>query len=160
MFCNKCGKYYQDFIIDDRYIETKIKPKYNRQKNLLKNYNINYKIMEYLNHFLKEIKKYYNKERAYITKYIDQLYNLYCDYNNIKFESLLLSKDQQEYCEKYNINKINKKENIKYKKYCLEKNIKFKKIINFNNIKFKIPDQILEDIKKYLSIKNDYFYLI
>ena len=148
---------------------------YERKKYLNKNYNLDNRTILFLGESFENIKKYLKLERLPINKYLNTIYQYYCDKGGIEYKPLTKSKviklnnrmilliDESieniiNYL-KFKILPIHKYLDIVYRYYCNKNNIKYKPlfkskiIINPDNRIILLIEESIKNIKNYLKFK-------
>ena len=186
-FCTNCGvihgyswiEYDFKFNEYDQNIYNLLKCKntiYKRKKYLNKKYNLDKRTILFLDESFENIKEYLKLERLPISKYLNIIYQYYCDKGGIEYKPLFKSKiikldyriillidesiENIKKCLKFKILPIPKYLDIAYRYYCNKNDIKYKPlfkskiIINPNIIIISFIEESIENIKKYLELKR------
>ena len=144
---------------------------YKRKKYLNKNYNLDDRIILFLDESFENIKNYLKLKRFPIKKYLDIVYRYYCDKGGIEYKPLikyidldkkiiLFIDESIENIKNYLKLKrfpINKYLDIVYRYYCDKEDIEyipFFKSIELDNNIIQILDESIENIKNYLKLKR------
>ena len=144
---------------------------YKRKKYLNKNYNLDDRTVLFLDESFENIKNYLKLKRFPITKYLNTIYQYYCDKGDIKYKPLIKSieldkriilfiDESIENIKNYLKLKrfpINKYLDIVYRYYCHKEDIEyipFFKSIELDNRIILFLDECFENIKKYLKLKR------
>ena len=144
---------------------------YKRREYLNKNYNLDDRTTLFLDESIKNIKNYLKLKRFPINKYINTIYQYYCDKGDIEYKPLVKSKELDnniiqildESIEniknylKFKRFPINKYLDIVYRYYCNKEDIEyipFFKSVELDNNIIQILDESIENIKNYLRLKR------
>ena len=144
---------------------------YKRKKYLNKKYNLDNRTILFLDESFENIKKYLKLERLPINKYLNTIYQYYCDKGGIEYKPLTKSieldkkiilfidesiKNIKNYL-KLKRFQINKYLDIVYRYYCDKEDIEyipFFKSIELDDNIIEILDECFENIKNHLKLKR------